>query len=81
MGNSEIPKQPLIFQKPWSALAYTPNKLHLPISKIHRVDHELELGVFISKGGSNIKKEDALSHVGGYFIGIDFTDRSRLYMK
>ena len=51
--------------------------MNLPACKIHRVDHELELGVFISKAGSNIPKEEALSYIGGYFLGIDFTDRSK----
>lgn len=77
MGGAEIPKKPVVFTKPWTSLVYNPTKLHLPISKTHRIDHELELGVFISKGGSNIKKEDVSNHIGGYFIGIDFTDRGK----
>jgi 2-keto-4-pentenoate hydratase/2-oxohepta-3-ene-1,7-dioic acid hydratase in catechol pathway len=36
--------------------------------------------VFISKGGKKIAKEDAMNHVGGYFIGIDFSDRGRLLL-
>lgn len=77
MGGAEVPKKPVLFLKPWSSLSYQPATLHLPSSKEHRIDHELELGVYISKGGSNIKKEDAFSHIGGYFIGIDFTDRGK----
>ena len=42
--------------KPWSSINYLPKQLYLPSAKIHRIDHELELGVFISKGGSNISK-------------------------
>jgi 2-keto-4-pentenoate hydratase/2-oxohepta-3-ene-1,7-dioic acid hydratase in catechol pathway len=63
--------------KPWSSVTYNPNKVVLATSKVHRIDHELELGVYISKAGSKISKEDALQHVGGYFIGIDFTDRGK----
>jgi len=33
------------------------------------------LGVFIKKGGKNIKEEEAGHHIGGYFLAIDFTDR------
>ena len=33
------------------------------------------MAVFISKGGSNIKKEDVHKHIGGYFIALDLTDR------
>ena len=78
MGGTEAPKSPVVFMKPWSSINYMPKSLHLPSAKIHRIDHELELGVFISKGGSNISKENAMSHVGGYFIGIDFTDRGNV---
>jgi 2-keto-4-pentenoate hydratase/2-oxohepta-3-ene-1,7-dioic acid hydratase in catechol pathway len=34
--------------------------------------------VWIGKSGKNIEKSDALKHVGGYFIGIDFTDRGKI---
>lgn len=81
MGGSEVPTTPVIFLKPWSSVNYNPSTLALPSSAFHRVDHELELGVYISKGGKNIAKEDAMSHVGGYFIGIDFTDRGNTQDK
>jgi 2-keto-4-pentenoate hydratase/2-oxohepta-3-ene-1,7-dioic acid hydratase in catechol pathway len=38
------------------------------------------LGVYIENGGKNISKEEAMSHVGGYFIGIDFSDRGMIDM-
>jgi acylpyruvate hydrolase len=75
MGGNEVPTTPVIFLKPWSTVNYNPKTLALPSSAVHRVDHELELGVYIAKTGKNITKEEAMSHVGGYFIGIDFTDR------
>ena len=31
--------------------------------------------MFIKKGGSNIPKEKAMEHVGGYFLALDLTDR------
>ena len=61
--------------KPWSSVAYKPSKLALPIAQQHRVDHELELGVYINKPGCKIEEKNAMGHVGGYFIGIDFSDR------
>lgn len=70
-----MPDQPIIFLKPWSSINYQPTKLSLPIAATHKIDHEVELGVFISKGGSHIKKEDAMAYVGGYFLAIDWTDR------
>ena len=75
VGESNIPKTPLLFLKPWSSLTYMPKTVSLPKAKIHRVDHEIELGVFISKRGVNLKKEDVNSHIGGYFIGVDISDR------
>ncbi len=47
--------------------------------KIHwadrRNDHEVELGVIIGKGGKDISREDALSHVAGYSIALDMVVR------
>ena len=81
MGGTEPPKTPVVFFKPWSSLSYAPKEVRIPSAKIHRIDHELELGVFISKGGSNIAKEDAFSHIGGYFIGLDLTDRGKSRLR
>lgn len=49
-----------------------------------RTDHEIELALVIGKGGRNIAREDALSHVAGYMIGLDMTIRGtedRSYRK
>ena len=75
MGGKEVPEVPMLFLKPWSSLSLAPTNLALPISLEHQIDHELELGVFINKGGSNIPKEKAMEHVGGYFLALDLTDR------
>lgn len=40
-----------------------------------RNDHEVELAVVIGRGGKNIARKDALSHVAGYCIGLDITVR------
>jgi len=40
-----------------------------------RNDHEVELAVVIGRGGKNISRENALSHVAGYCIGLDITVR------
>lgn len=40
-----------------------------------RNDHEIELAVIIGKPGVNIRKEDALSHIAAYTIGLDMTVR------
>jgi 2-keto-4-pentenoate hydratase/2-oxohepta-3-ene-1,7-dioic acid hydratase in catechol pathway len=40
-----------------------------------RNDHEMELGMVIGKAGSDIQQEDALAHVAGYTIALDFVVR------
>ncbi len=40
-----------------------------------RNDHEVELGVVIGKGGRNISRDDAISHVAGYSIALDMVVR------
>lgn len=40
-----------------------------------RIDHEIELALVIGKQGFRIAREDALSHVAGYMIGLDMTIR------
>lgn len=40
-----------------------------------RIDHEIELALVIGKQGFRITKDDALSHVAGYMIGLDMTIR------
>lgn len=39
------------------------------------VHHEIELVVAIGKGGKNISKEQADSHIFGYAVGLDMTRR------
>lgn len=77
MGGTEVPTNPLIFTKPWNTVAYNPKILSLSSTRFHQIDHELELGVYINKAGKNITKEQASSYIGGYFIGIDFSDRGK----
>lgn len=40
-----------------------------------RNDHEVELAMVIGEGGSDISRENAMSHVAAYAIGIDMTVR------
>lgn len=41
-----------------------------------RFDYELELGVFLSRRGKDIRPEDAYDHIFGYCIFNDFTART-----
>jgi 2-keto-4-pentenoate hydratase/2-oxohepta-3-ene-1,7-dioic acid hydratase in catechol pathway len=42
-----------------------------------RTDHEAELGVIISRAGSDISYDDALSYVAGYAIAMDMVVRGK----
>lgn len=60
MGGEALPKEPVLFSKPWSSIAYNPTKVILTLANEHKIDHEIELGVYIGKGGKNISIEKAM---------------------
>ena len=48
---------------------------------LEKLDFELEIGVLISKGGKNIKLEDAFNHVAGFMILNDWSARSMQFQE
>ena len=72
--NHPIPKTPIIFMKPVCSLLPDQGTVIIP-NNTKNVHHEAELVIAIGKGGKNISRENALSHVAGYAIGIDITAR------
>jgi len=73
MGN-EVPKLPLLFLKPPSAIIAPGETILLPPQSA-QVEHEAELVIVIGKRGRNITTESARDYVLGYTIGIDVTAR------
>ena len=69
-----LPKEPTLFLKATSALCGPDDDLMMP-REAKSVDWEVELGVVIGKAGVYIAEEDALDHVLGYCVGIDFSER------
>jgi 2-keto-4-pentenoate hydratase/2-oxohepta-3-ene-1,7-dioic acid hydratase in catechol pathway len=69
-----LPKEPTLFLKATSALCGPTDDLVMP-REGKSVDWEVELGVVIGKPGVYIEERDALDHVLGYCIGIDFSER------
>ena len=69
-----LPKEPTLFMKATSALCGPADDLVMP-REAKSVDWEIELGVVIGKPGIYISEHDALGHVLGYCIGIDFSER------
>lgn len=72
--SSVIPTVPLVFLKPPSALINPGDEIVLPgvSSDVH---HEVELVVRIARQGKSILREQAMSFVEGYAVGLDLTAR------
>lgn len=69
-----IPQEPVVFSK-WTSAVVGPNDaVRIPRGSV-KTDWEVELGVVIGKGGSYIAEEEALSHVAGYCVVNDVSER------
>ncbi len=73
-SNLPIPAEPIIFMKVNSAIC-GPNDTVLIPRGSEKTDWEVELGIVIGKGGKYIDKADALSHVAGYCVVNDVSER------
>jgi 2,4-didehydro-3-deoxy-L-rhamnonate hydrolase len=72
--------EPYFFNKPVSTVTGPFDPIYIPASA-KQPDWELELGVYIGKAARHVKAVDALSHVAGYTIVNDITDRVLLWRK
>jgi len=70
-----IPKHPIIFTKPSSAIAGPHDDIPLWPGLDAAVDYEAELAVVIGQGGRCIPREQAMAHVFGYTVMNDVTAR------
>ena len=70
----EIPPEPVIFNKWTSAIIGPDDDIQIPHNST-KTDWEVELGVVIGKGGSYISEEDALSHIAGFCVVNDVSER------
>jgi 2-keto-4-pentenoate hydratase/2-oxohepta-3-ene-1,7-dioic acid hydratase in catechol pathway len=71
---AEIPKEPVIFSKWTSAIVGPNDDVEIPRDSV-KTDWEVELGVVIGTGGRYISEADALSHVAGYCVINDVSER------
>ena len=71
---ADIPKEPIVFNKWTSAICGPNDDVEIPRGSV-KTDWEVELGVVIGKGGRYIEEADALSHVAGYCIVNDVSER------
>lgn len=73
-SNLPIPSEPVVFSKFTSAIVGPNDNVKIPRGS-KKTDWEVELGIVIGKGGTYISKEDALSHVAGYAVVNDVSER------
>lgn len=71
---AEIPKEPVVFSKWTSAIVGPNDAVEIPRDSV-KTDWEVELGVVIGTGGRYISEADALSHVAGYCVINDVSER------
>ncbi|GAY73519.1 fumarylacetoacetate hydrolase family protein [Lentilactobacillus kosonis] len=70
--NTNLPKQPNVFNKFVSSLAGPNNQISL---NSDYVDWESELVIVVGRGGRNISREDAEDAIAGFMVGQDLSDR------
>lgn len=73
-SDNPIPEEPILFGKFNNSLVAHNKAIVFP-KNIGRVDHEIELGVIISKDGKDISEADAMDYVAGYTIINDISAR------
>lgn len=76
---AEIPKEPVIFLKPTSAVLTDSNIVKIPEVNGKKISanlqNEVEMVIVIGKDGSNIPEEKVNEYIYGYAVGVDFTLR------
>jgi 2,4-diketo-3-deoxy-L-fuconate hydrolase len=70
----QVPPEPVVFNKWTSAVVGADDAIQIPRGSL-KTDWEVELGVVIGRGGSHITQEDAMSHVAGYCVVNDVSER------
>lgn len=68
------PSEPVVFMKATSAISGPHDTVLIPRDS-RKTDWEVELGVVIGKPGKHIGRDDALSHVAGYCVVNDVSER------
>ena len=70
----QVPPEPVVFNKWTSAIIGPDDNVEIPRGSV-KTDWEVELGVVIGQGGRYIEEADALSHVAGYCVVNDVSER------
>ena len=73
-SNLPVPAEPVVFGKWTSAISGPNDDIEIPRGA-QKVDWEVELGVVIGRYGRYIPESEALSHVAGYCVIHDVSER------
>jgi 2-keto-4-pentenoate hydratase/2-oxohepta-3-ene-1,7-dioic acid hydratase in catechol pathway len=71
---SPIPKEPIVFNKAPSCIVGPNDDVTIPKGS-KKTDWEVELAIVIGKGGSYIDEKKAISHIAGYTVCHDVSER------
>ena len=71
----DIPKEPIVFFKATSAMVGPNDPVTIPRGS-EKTDWEVELAFVVGKKASYVTKEEALSHVAGYVLHNDYSERA-----
>ncbi len=70
-----VPVEPVVFMKATSSICGPDDTVVIPRGS-KKTDWEVELGVVIGKPAKYVKESDALSHVAGYCVINDLSERA-----
>jgi 2,4-didehydro-3-deoxy-L-rhamnonate hydrolase len=71
----ELPREPVVFMKATSSISGPDDDVVIPRGS-KKSDWEVELGVVIGKPAKYVDEADALSHVAGYCVVNDLSERA-----
>jgi 2-keto-4-pentenoate hydratase/2-oxohepta-3-ene-1,7-dioic acid hydratase in catechol pathway len=74
-SNMPVPAEPIIFMKATSAICGPNDNVVLPRGS-QKSDWEVELGVVIGKPAKYVSEADAMSHVAGFCVVNDLSERA-----
>lgn len=74
-SNLPIPAEPIVFNKSPSSITGPNDDVVIPKGS-EKTDWEVEIAVVIGKNAYNVSEADALSHVAGYLVCNDVSERA-----
>lgn len=70
-----VPEEPVVFMKATSSICGPNDDLTMPPGS-EKTDWEVELGVVIGSRAKHVSQADALSHIAGYCVVNDYSERA-----